>query len=308
MRSSRKARLELLVPLALAVTLLGGCGERPTTSRASGTSTPTANEAPSSGGTGSAASTEDGVDGGRQRYRTTATVLENETHGPQLCYSVADSYPPQCTGPDMVGWEWTAVDGEESVGGVTWIEQVTVTGTWDGERLTLDGPVDETPPPPPSKDPDGADPFAPGCDEPDVVDPGSGLDDMQDARNGLDHARVRSLWISGQESEWDDSIILTVVVEPGYAAEARRILREGYEGPLCVLERNLPPTSELRAAQDQVMDGSGRPIDPVFSSVPDTQRGVVEVAVMLADEQARAYALQQWGDLVELHGMLQPID
>ena len=136
MRSLRKAGLELLVPLAVAVTLLSGCGEQPTTSGASGTSTPTASEAPSSGGTGSAALTEGGVDGGRERYRTTATVLENETHGPQLCYSVADSYPPQCTGPDMVGWEWTAVDGEESVGGVTWIEQVTVTGTWDGERLT----------------------------------------------------------------------------------------------------------------------------------------------------------------------------
>jgi len=93
----------------------------------------------------------------------------------------------------------------------------------------------------------------------DVVDASSGLEDAQNAHAGLDRARIRTVWVSGQESEWDDSIILTVVVEPGYADEARSAIRDWYAGPLCVLERDLPPTSELRAVQEEVMGGPGRP-------------------------------------------------
>src|SRR5262245_29665274 len=37
---------------------------------------------------------------GPQEYEATATVLESKEHGPELCFSVALSYPPQCGGPD----------------------------------------------------------------------------------------------------------------------------------------------------------------------------------------------------------------
>jgi hypothetical protein len=53
-------------------------------------------------------------------YQADALVLESPEHGPQLCREVASSYPPQCGGPDVLGWNWGAVEGEESASGTTW--------------------------------------------------------------------------------------------------------------------------------------------------------------------------------------------
>src|SRR5690606_13734483 len=64
-------------------------------------------------------------------YRVSGTVLESPEHGPQLCHAVMTSLPPQCGGIDLVGWDWGAVEGEESVSGTTW-GSYQVTGTWDG--------------------------------------------------------------------------------------------------------------------------------------------------------------------------------
>ncbi|WP_406673857.1 hypothetical protein WBK31_35795 [Nonomuraea sp. N2-4H] len=66
------------------------------------------------------------------------TVLESPEHGPQLCSTVAESLPPQCSGPDVVGWDWSKVR-HESHGGTTW-GQYRVVGTWDGAKLTLTEP------------------------------------------------------------------------------------------------------------------------------------------------------------------------
>ena len=64
------------------------------------------------------------------------TVLEADG-GPELCLGpIAESYPPQCSGPPVVGWDWSAVDGEETASEVTW-GAYAVWGDWDGETFTL---------------------------------------------------------------------------------------------------------------------------------------------------------------------------
>jgi len=69
------------------------------------------------------------------------TVLQLDGQAPVLCLgAVAESYPPQCGGPEIVGWDWEAVDLEESASGVTW-GTYAVVGTWDGTRFTLTGPA-----------------------------------------------------------------------------------------------------------------------------------------------------------------------
>lgn len=68
-------------------------------------------------------------------------MLEDTEHGPELCYEVKDSHPPQCSGPEVAGWDWDLVDGEQSAGGTTWVSAV-LTGTWDGERFTVTRPVE----------------------------------------------------------------------------------------------------------------------------------------------------------------------
>ncbi|WP_317232446.1 hypothetical protein [Clavibacter capsici] len=70
----------------------------------------------------------------------TATALVREepgTSGPTMCVGVIDtSFPPQCGGAPLVGWDWDAVDDEESAVGVIWGEYDLV-GTWDGTDFTL---------------------------------------------------------------------------------------------------------------------------------------------------------------------------
>ncbi len=66
-----------------------------------------------------------------QHYETVTTVLESAEHGPELCVGgVAESYPPQCSGPSVAGWSWDLLEGEQSANGTTWVEGYLV-GTWD---------------------------------------------------------------------------------------------------------------------------------------------------------------------------------
>jgi hypothetical protein len=60
-----------------------------------------------------------------------------DTGTPEVCLGpVAESYPPQCSGPELVGWDWADHDGMfERQGQIRW-GQFALTGTWDGERLT----------------------------------------------------------------------------------------------------------------------------------------------------------------------------
>lgn len=68
------------------------------------------------------------------------TVLQKDGSPPMFCLGpVMESYPPQCSGPEIIGWDWSAVEQEESSGGVTW-GTYAVQGTWDGEAFTVTQP------------------------------------------------------------------------------------------------------------------------------------------------------------------------
>ncbi len=84
----------------------------------------------------------------------TGVVLQEQDRPPVLCLgAVAASLPPQCAGPEISGWDWAAVSGEERAGGTTWGDYVVV-GSYDGERFTTrtaeptatyDGPLPAAP-------------------------------------------------------------------------------------------------------------------------------------------------------------------
>jgi hypothetical protein len=66
-----------------------------------------------------------------------ATVLQKDGEQPQLCLgAVAQSYPPQCGGPPVLGWDWSAAEQAESASGVTW-GSYAITGTWDATAFTV---------------------------------------------------------------------------------------------------------------------------------------------------------------------------
>lgn len=49
------------------------------------------------------------------------TALQTADGPPMLCAMVLTSYPPQCGGPEIEGWDWSAVAHEEA-SGVRWTE------------------------------------------------------------------------------------------------------------------------------------------------------------------------------------------
>lgn len=68
------------------------------------------------------------------------TVLQSFDDPPQLCLgAIAESYPPQCSGPEIIGWDWSTIELKESVEDVTW-GAYAVIGLWDGERFDLKEP------------------------------------------------------------------------------------------------------------------------------------------------------------------------
>jgi len=64
------------------------------------------------------------------------TVIQTGDTPPQFCLGpVMESYPPQCSGPELVSWDWEAVEGEEVAGDVTF-GAYAIWGTWDGTVFT----------------------------------------------------------------------------------------------------------------------------------------------------------------------------
>jgi len=64
------------------------------------------------------------------------TVLQKDGEDAQFCVGgVMESYPPQCSGPVIVGWEWPDDGMWESASGVTW-GTYAVSGRWDGVEFT----------------------------------------------------------------------------------------------------------------------------------------------------------------------------
>lgn len=110
------------VPALAAALLLSGC--------ATGPADQPQNTAPSSDGLDAIAAPGE-VEG-------QGTVIQIGDADPQFCLGpIAESYPPQCTGPEIDGWDWGAVENTfETSGDVTWGAYV-VSGTWDGSRLGL---------------------------------------------------------------------------------------------------------------------------------------------------------------------------
>jgi len=73
---------------------------------------------------------------GPVRTRNLATVMD--TGEPELCLgAVAESYPPQCGGLPMAGWDWKDYEGVfDREGDIRW-GMFAVTGTFDGITFTV---------------------------------------------------------------------------------------------------------------------------------------------------------------------------
>jgi hypothetical protein len=253
------------------------------------------------------------------RYTASATVLESPGHGPQLCLGgVMESYPPQCGGPDVVGWDWDDVDDEEAADGTTWTS-ATVVGMWDGERLTL-----TEPPEPPEVGAGSGPDLSTPCPEPPggwaVVDPARTTMAAQEA--ALAHARAEP----GFAGAWVDQSINPAsqggAVDPEAMNDPERLVldlrftgdlerheaevRALWGGALCITraDRSL---DELLAIRDELQDELQGDAALLHAAV-DEVHGVVEIGVVVTDSALQASLDERDGEgTVVVIGALRPV-
>jgi hypothetical protein len=234
----------LLVAAALLPALAVGCGSGDT-------------------GAGGSSVTLPAIDP-TQLLEGSGTVLDDGT-GAELCLGgVAESYPPQCSGIPLAGWDWDAVDGKESAAGTTWGE-FHVVGTYDGETFTVEkaGPYD------PEAAAFGAErDLTTPCPEPEggwvSEDPGKAGDEAFTAGAAIAQGLPDyvALWVDYAEDlapeELDERVmqgdpvlqIMNVVVTED-AAGAEAAIREAWGGPLCVTAREGHTEAELMAIRQE---------------------------------------------------------
>jgi hypothetical protein len=259
------------------------------------------------------------------RYEASTTVLEDPEHGPQMCLGMLlDSYPPQCSGPDLVGFDWEQVPWRESANGTTWASGVHVVGTWDGERLTLteaprEASIGEEPAPPERDLTAPCDPPAGGWA---VRDPGR--ISMADQQAAADYANAQP----GLAASWVDQSVNPAYPGPGPMSSDvamklndpslmvlvfaftddvdrhRAELEQRWGGMLCVTTGEVPRT-ELMALQQRI--SADRDIRMLSSSL-DEVHGRIDLTVVLADDTTRALVQERYGELVDVTGALRPVD
>lgn len=130
-------------------------------------------------------------------YEVSATVLEDKSHGPMICFVIRTSLPPQCGNVAISNWHWRAVEGEERLSGTIW-GAYHVFGRYDGERFTITdvSPFEEESVP---AEPGYGDVEGPCCHEVPTARELSRVRRQVEA--GLDELDLQMIWSSNPDSE-----------------------------------------------------------------------------------------------------------
>jgi hypothetical protein len=285
-----KPRQLLVFLLAgLLITPLAGCGEPD--------GPPFAAEPPEPEPDGSAFTPETYAG----RFRASGTVLENAEHGPQLCRNVAASLPPQCGGPDIVGWSWDGLD-HENVGGTRW-GSFEIVGTYDGKRFTL-----TEPPQPPTVQraamPDFTSPCPPPAGGWRIVDAAKATDAALQAALALAESGpgAAGAWIDQNGGENDPRRLVLNARTTGDVAAHERRLRAVWGGALCVSPAR-HTSAELHRIQAEL-----RSLPGILSSGIDVVANQVTAEVYVATQARQRELDARYGPgTVKLTGFLEEL-
>ncbi|MGC1209314.1 MAG: hypothetical protein WA880_15310 [Ornithinimicrobium sp.] len=220
-------------------------------------------------------------------------ILQEGDEPPMICLGgVAESYPPQCSGPELVGLDWGDLSGVQSAQGVKFAEAAVV-GRFDGETFTLTEPPGPIMMPVEPDGGTGADSFGQLCDDP-FRDGDERIGDDPKAAARAEEALAQALesydgivgtWVSTDIPEElpDDEVPLVYaynVLVTGDPEQAHTDLRQVWRGGLCVEQRDAATEADVRQAQTALNEAT---IDGFSSS--GGSRGVLVVGVLLADQQ-----------------------
>lgn len=263
-----------------------------------------------------------GADDGPRLYEANATVLDDGKRGPMLCLGgIAESYPPQCGDVPLAGWDWEAVEGEESATGTTW-GAYHVVGTYDGETfaVTEAEPVEEGPP-------TGDVEFETPCPEPEggwaVVDPSRASEENFAAAAAAAEREPDSVavWVdyagdlSPEElDELTEGGLPLQILNAAFTGDRERHeqeLRALWGGPLCVSVREGVTAGELELIRSEAEAAVREELGLRFLwSSSSAYEGVVEIGVVAdPDRDGQAVLDERYGPgTVVLFPGLQPVD
>jgi hypothetical protein len=252
-------------------------------------------------------------DGYQGRFEVRAAVLENESHGPQLCTAMADSLPPQCGGPDVAGWKWSAVRFA-SAAGTKWGSYLLV-GRYDGKTFTLTEPARSPDVQASSPVTDEGPDFTTPCPQPQGGWKPADRDKATDAAFNAAVAKANAdtdfggLWIDEPAAALDPTphndpqrMVLNVTYT-GDLDRHEAELRTIWGGALCVSQARHTQAELLRIQQEL----SGSP--GMVSSGADVTTGAVNLGVLVASESRQRELDARYGTgVVVLQGVLKPLD
>ena len=242
------------------------------------------------------------------------TVLD-DGDGPELCTNVAESFPPQCSGLPMAGWDWAEHPEHEDQSGTKW-GSFALTGTFDGTTFTVTEAIpaalyDAISSPTESG-------FETPCEEPSggwaaTVAPETATQETMDATftAASQLPGYAGAWIDQSMDEADQpapgeaavndpaTLIINVAVTED-AAGAESTLRETWGGALCVSEAAYTE-AELNEIAMELQELPG----VTTSSAADD---VVQIGVVHDDGSLQAWVDETYGKgRVEVTATLVPI-
>ncbi|KRE97476.1 hypothetical protein ASG76_01790 [Nocardioides sp. Soil774] len=221
---------------------------------------------------------------GRVTTNGLVTLLD-DGGGPELCLGpVAESYPPQCGGPAVDGFDFGDV-GAERASGVTWGSYALI-GTYDGTTFTV---TDSTPAA--LYDPMAAPPVD-GLDAACSTPGGSGAG--RTSPEDLDATLAAASALPGYATSWLSGDTINVAVTED-AAGAEATLRQTWDGGLCVttVERT---DADLTAINTELQAALGDQLLTSGSTAPDT----LDAHVVFDDG-----SIQDWADATYGAGLVR---
>ena len=224
------------------------------------------------------------VPDGEVRTTGLVTVLD-DGDGPEMCLGpVAESYPPQCSGPALADFDFGDV-GAEQASGVTW-GSYALTGTFDGTTFTVSDAV------PAALYDTMAEPQADGLDP--ACDDATTTDEAMTTPEDMDATLTAASALPTYASSWlSDGTISVAVTGDAEAAEAE--LRTTWGGPLCVttVERS---DADLNAVNTELQAALGDQLLTSGSTAPDT----LDAQVVFDDG-----SIQEWADATYGAGLVR---
>jgi hypothetical protein len=246
-------------------------------------------------------------------YEADGMVVDDGTGVPRLCLGATLAMlPPRCDGIPLRGWDWRAVAGKETARGTTW-GTYHVVGAYDGETFAVSA-VGPSNPDPSSleSDPDFASPCSKLARRWAALDPAGFT--QEEARAATAYARSHpdyvTSWVTHLEPvRFERSPVIVNVVVTGDAERHEAEIRRVWNGPLCVVERDVPTARELGRLRKEVEAGLGDlGLEMLWSSGPDVEP-VIEIGVVVdAEGKAQAALDERYGaGVVRLFPALTPV-